>query len=102
MDSLRTLLDGPQLAVITRYGDSELTRIQNIIERKALVEGRTDLEELLGSGRVPRAGRRPSRGAIGICSVDCSPSRRVTQRQKRSISSDTRRPERHCSNSAIG
>ena len=48
MDSLRTLLDGPQLAVITRYGDSELTRIQNIIERKALVEGRTDLEELLG------------------------------------------------------
>jgi hypothetical protein len=48
MDSLRTLLDARQLAVITRHGDSELTRIQSIIERKALVEGRADLEELLG------------------------------------------------------
>lgn len=45
MDSLRRLLDLPHLAVVTRHGDLELTRIQNIIEHRVLVDGRVELEE---------------------------------------------------------
>jgi hypothetical protein len=48
MDPIRSLLAQRHLSVITRLADSELTRIHDIIEHKALVDGRTDLEELLG------------------------------------------------------
>src|SRR5262245_37273433 len=41
------LLTGPRLSVDTRHADSALSRIQGIIEHKALVDGRGDLEELL-------------------------------------------------------
>jgi hypothetical protein len=43
------LLGQPRLSVITRDADSELARIQDLIEHKALVTGRADLEVLLGA-----------------------------------------------------
>src|ERR1700760_4503849 len=44
----RTLLAQPHLSVITRVADGELTRIQDIIEHKVLVDGRADLEAMFG------------------------------------------------------
>jgi hypothetical protein len=44
---VRPFLTQSRLSVVTRYADYELARIQNLIEHKALVEGRGDLEELL-------------------------------------------------------
>ncbi len=44
----RALLAASHLSVITRHADFELARVQDIIEHKALVDGRGDLEELLG------------------------------------------------------
>lgn len=46
--ALSTLLAQPHLSLITRHADPELARIQDLIEHKVLVEGRGDLEELLG------------------------------------------------------
>ena len=45
---LSALLAQPHLSVITRHADPELARIQELVEPKVLVEGRGDLEELLG------------------------------------------------------
>ncbi|HWU85646.1 MAG TPA: hypothetical protein VN253_00115, partial [Kofleriaceae bacterium] len=53
---LSTLLAQPRLSVITRHADSELTRIQELVEHKVLVDGREDLEELFGR----LLARRPS------------------------------------------
>lgn len=44
----RTLLAQPHLSVITRLADGELTRIQDMIENKVLVDGRADLETMFG------------------------------------------------------
>ncbi|MEJ7596727.1 MAG: hypothetical protein WKG01_02355 [Kofleriaceae bacterium] len=45
---LTPLLAQPHLTVVTRHADDELTRIQDVIEHKVLVEGRGDLEAVLG------------------------------------------------------
>lgn len=50
------LLAQPHLSVFTRHADSELARIQELVEPKVLVEGRGDLEELFGrllAGELP-------------------------------------------------
>ena len=43
------LLAQPHLTIITRSADAELVKIQELIARKALVDGRSDLERLLGN-----------------------------------------------------
>lgn len=48
-------LSKSHLSVITRHADFELVRIQNIIEHKVLVDGRWDLEEMLGRLTTTRA-----------------------------------------------
>lgn len=45
---MKALLASSQLCVITRSADPELGRIQDKIGHKLLVDGRTDLEEVLG------------------------------------------------------
>jgi hypothetical protein len=45
---LSALLARPHLSVFTRHADSELARIQELVEPKVLVDGRGDLEELFG------------------------------------------------------
>lgn len=45
----RTILAQPHLSLITRHADGELVRIQNLIEHRILVEGRSDLERVLGT-----------------------------------------------------
>lgn len=55
---LSALLAQPQLSVITRDADSELVRIQQVVEHKLLVDGRGDLEELFG--RLLATGTPPS------------------------------------------
>ncbi|MBS1121526.1 MAG: hypothetical protein H6Q90_3754 [Deltaproteobacteria bacterium] len=45
---LSPLLAQPHLCFITRYADHELSRIQEVIEHKVLVDGRGELEEALG------------------------------------------------------
>jgi hypothetical protein len=45
---MKYLLAQSHLSVITRQADYELTRIQDRIQHKVLVDGRSDLEELLG------------------------------------------------------
>jgi hypothetical protein len=45
---IRSLLASSQLSVITRHADTELARIQETLENRALVEGRAELEELFG------------------------------------------------------
>ena len=52
------LLARPHLSVITGDADSELARIQELIEYKVLVDGRGDLEELFG--RLLGAGASPT------------------------------------------
>ncbi len=44
----RALLVQPHLTVITRQADGEMTRIQDMIEHKVLLDGRADLETMLG------------------------------------------------------
>lgn len=44
----RSLLAQPHLSVITRQTDGELTRIQDMVEHKVLVDGRADLETMFG------------------------------------------------------
>jgi hypothetical protein len=48
MSSPSTLLSQPRLTVVTGQGDYELQRICEIVEHKATVDGRGDLEALLG------------------------------------------------------
>jgi hypothetical protein len=42
------ILGQPRLSVISRHADAELARIHHVIGEKALVDGRGELEELLG------------------------------------------------------
>lgn len=44
----RALLAQTQLSMITRHADAELARIHEAIEHKVLVDGRADVEEILG------------------------------------------------------
>jgi hypothetical protein len=46
--SLSPLLTHPRLTIITGHADHELGRIRDIVDPKVLVDGRTDLELLLG------------------------------------------------------
>jgi hypothetical protein len=46
--NLSPLLSRPHLSFITRHADDELSRIQDVIEHKVLVDGRGELEEALG------------------------------------------------------
>jgi hypothetical protein len=48
MSSSSTLLAQPRLSIITRHSDAEMSRIQNLVEHKVLVDGRCELEALLG------------------------------------------------------
>ncbi len=45
---MHTLLGQPHLSVITRRADGELALIQNLLAHKVMVDGRSDLEVLLG------------------------------------------------------
>ena len=47
--SFAELLAQPHLSIITQSADAELAKIHNIIEHKALVDGRAELELLLGN-----------------------------------------------------
>jgi hypothetical protein len=46
--SLSTLLAQPRITVVTGQVDSELGRVRDIVEHKVLVDGRADLEAVLG------------------------------------------------------
>jgi len=54
------LLSGPHLSVIARYADYELSRIFDIIQHKAVVGGRGELEELFGALLRRQEGREPT------------------------------------------
>lgn len=45
---MQALLAQTQLSMITRHADAELARIHEAIEHKVLVDGRADVEEILG------------------------------------------------------
>lgn len=49
MPALSTLLAQPRLSLITRTGDREISRIQDLLEQKLLVSDRDDLEKILGT-----------------------------------------------------
>lgn len=48
MSSLDALLGLPRLTAITGQVDHEVLRIRDVLEHKVIVEGRSDLEEILG------------------------------------------------------
>lgn len=52
---LSKLLAQPHLSLIARQADHELSRIQDLIEHKVLVDGRADIEEVLGRLLAVRA-----------------------------------------------
>jgi hypothetical protein len=56
--SIADLLARPQLSVLTRSADNELLKIQGIIEQPLLVDGRYELEQMLG--RLLAAGAPPT------------------------------------------
>lgn len=49
MENVDLLLDQSHLCVMTRHADFELTRIQNTVDHKALVDGRADLEAMFSA-----------------------------------------------------
>lgn len=63
---LAPLLERRHLSVITREADSELARIQALVETKTLVDGRGELEEVLGR-LLSIAARRP---VVGTRTLD--------------------------------
>jgi len=72
MDNFGSLLDQPHLCVITRHADYELARIQDTMERKALVGGRADLEELFSTLLECDQPRTPKTlDLIGHSTADC-------------------------------
>jgi hypothetical protein len=58
------LLAQPHLSVITGDTDAELARIRELIEHKVVINGRGDLEELLG--HLLNAGLPPSRKTLDL------------------------------------
>ena len=56
---MEQLLAGSQLSMITRHADSELRQIHDAIEHKVLVDGRADVEEVLGKLLACKGPRRP-------------------------------------------
>jgi len=72
MDNFGSLLDQPHLCVLTRHADTELARIQDTIERKALVGGRADLEDLFSTLLACDQPRTPKTlDLIGHSTADC-------------------------------
>jgi hypothetical protein len=57
---LSAFLVQPRLSVMTRHADAELARIQELVEHKVLVDGRGDLEELLGRLLAEAEALRPA------------------------------------------
>ena len=58
------LLAQPRLSVITGDPDAELTRIRELIEHRVVIDGRDDLEELLGY--LLSAGLPPTRKTLDL------------------------------------